>query len=331
MKNFVTLFVLCALPMAMFSQTPSIDYRKVFIPQDTLHFKSDELSGAMEFASSGSGGLFVLDHLRNQVYKFDEQLNLLNSFGRNGKGPGEFTKASDIYYDNNRVYILDSRQLRVSIFQENGDFLKSFLVDERATDMIVFDGQVCIHPGGIIPPKGKQINCYSEESGEKIRSFSTPSDEISGKFLTISNLTFNTIQKTDNHIISLSHPIDAKIYVWDLEGKLINQFMVDNEIFFQPSFPKNYSPAAGPLNEYTTATISSVFADENEIRVIYIENGTGVKFCYLYDYEGNQINEKPIDFEKRYITYQTSDGNLISVSYTEDKSGLVLNTFKKAN
>ena len=100
-------------------------------------------------------------------------------------------------------------------------------------------------------------------------------------------------------------------------------------VFEKPSFPDNFSPASGSLSDYTTATISSVFAYEDEIRVIYIENGTGIKYCYIYDYQGNQLHQKPIDFEKRYITYQSPAGELMSVSYTDNKDGLVLHRFKK--
>lgn len=329
MKYLKFLLIAWLFPVFGYSQVNSTNYTEVFISKDTLHFKSDKLSGALEFTSSDSDQLFILDLIRNQVFKLDDQLNVSYSFGRSGKGPGEFTKASDIYFYNDKIFVMDLALMRISSFMSNGDFIKSFTVEERATDIIVSDGKVCTHTGGIVPPSGNQINCYDAESGDKIDSFSPPSSEIAGKFLSLSNLTFNTIQFQNDRIISLSHPVDPKIYVWDLNGKLISEFSIENEVFEKPSFPENFSPASGSLSDYTTATISSVFAYEDEIRVIYIENGTGIKYCYIYDYQGNQLHRKPIDFEKRYITYQSPAGELMSVSYTDNKDGLVLHRFKK--
>ena len=50
----------------------------------------------------------------------------LKTFGRPGSEPGEFAKPWGIHVDDDYVYVVESGNLRVSVFYTSGEFITSF-------------------------------------------------------------------------------------------------------------------------------------------------------------------------------------------------------------
>ncbi|MBE9554627.1 MAG: 6-bladed beta-propeller [Proteobacteria bacterium] len=65
----------------------------------------------------GEGHIYVVDALFNRVQIFDEEGQLLLAFGGDGALPGEFWLPSGMYINENRIYVADSYNRRVQIFQ----------------------------------------------------------------------------------------------------------------------------------------------------------------------------------------------------------------------
>lgn len=63
------------------------------------------------------GHIYVVDALFNRVQIFDEGGQLLLAFGGDGAAPGEFWLPSGMYINENRIYVADSYNRRVQIFQ----------------------------------------------------------------------------------------------------------------------------------------------------------------------------------------------------------------------
>ena len=71
------------------------------------------------------GTFFISDgYINTRVVKFDKNGKFLMTWGKPGKGPGEFDLPHGIDIDRNRrVYVADRSNSRIQIFDENGKFL----------------------------------------------------------------------------------------------------------------------------------------------------------------------------------------------------------------
>lgn len=72
--------------------------------------------------------VYVVDTLAHQILVFDQTKGqLLFRFGQNGKGNGEFHYPTHIFFAHDkRLYITDSLNFRVQIFNRDGNFLSAF-------------------------------------------------------------------------------------------------------------------------------------------------------------------------------------------------------------
>lgn len=74
-----------------------------------------------------SGRLIVVDTSAHRVNVFNPDGTLHTSFGRRGRGDGEFNYPTLLWRDSQgRLYVTDSLNFRVQIFDAQGQFLKQF-------------------------------------------------------------------------------------------------------------------------------------------------------------------------------------------------------------
>jgi hypothetical protein len=87
---------------------------------DSLHFNRPT-----DIAFLPDGTFFVSDGYANtRVVKFDKTGKYLMTWGKPGRGPGEFNLPHGVAVDRNRrVYVADRSNSRVQIFDENGKYL----------------------------------------------------------------------------------------------------------------------------------------------------------------------------------------------------------------
>ncbi|MBA3560185.1 MAG: 6-bladed beta-propeller [Gemmatimonadaceae bacterium] len=83
------------------------------------------LNRVVGIAVDASGRIFVLDNGENDVKVFDRRGRFLNSFGREGTGPGEFTRPIALRLTNDSLVVTDGLQRRISIFALDGTHLKT--------------------------------------------------------------------------------------------------------------------------------------------------------------------------------------------------------------
>lgn len=77
------------------------------------------------------GTLSVLDFQANKVLIIDSEGELKTSFGRSGRGPGEFTRPVSLQKSQGDLFVFDAELLQVSHFRSSGVFVHSFSVDTR--------------------------------------------------------------------------------------------------------------------------------------------------------------------------------------------------------
>lgn len=81
-------------------------------------------------ADYASGYFYLTSNRNNQILIYDEKGEQIKSIGRSGQGPGEFGQYSptSIIVMKDRIIVSDPGNLRIQIFDLNGNFLKQYKV-----------------------------------------------------------------------------------------------------------------------------------------------------------------------------------------------------------
>jgi|GEM_PF-1580988 len=95
-----------------------------FSAQGNFEFRfGGNLSLPSGIAFDNAGNIWVSDRLHHKIKKFDSSGNLLFEFGTKGSGYGEIDRPIGIGINGEKVYIADSRNARISIFDTTGNFI----------------------------------------------------------------------------------------------------------------------------------------------------------------------------------------------------------------
>lgn len=78
-----------------------------------------------------SDGLFIVDMGRYQITKVDEDKNRILSFGRNGRGPGEFQVITGFWPIETEYLVYDYNSFKFLSFDQNGQFLSEKIIKEN--------------------------------------------------------------------------------------------------------------------------------------------------------------------------------------------------------
>lgn len=104
-----------------------------FIPEVTITDASMAgkafFSSVMDIALDEQGRLYVCDYREGNIKMFDDAGAFLGTIGRPGQGPGEFGNPSEIEWSKGRLYVRELTNMRVSILDGNGHFMKSVPID----------------------------------------------------------------------------------------------------------------------------------------------------------------------------------------------------------
>lgn len=72
--------------------------------------------------------VWIVDGLNHRIKKYDQNGNLLLKFGKQGTAVGEFDAPFGICYLKGKIYVSDTRNSRVEVFDKTGKFLKIYPV-----------------------------------------------------------------------------------------------------------------------------------------------------------------------------------------------------------
>ncbi|PWN05035.1 6-bladed beta-propeller [Rhodohalobacter mucosus] len=108
--------------------------------ETTSTFEIEELELFADFDQHGlvrpvqieilpNSNLAVLDSQTNKVHLLTTDGEILNTFGREGNGPGEFQRATQLLYSENYLYVVDANLHQINQFSYSGDFIKRIDVD----------------------------------------------------------------------------------------------------------------------------------------------------------------------------------------------------------
>jgi len=161
----------------------------------TLSLAAD-MDQPTDVAIADDGLIYVLDGLLGRVVVFNDSGRIERTFGRVGGGAGELQQPMGIAIENDRIYIADSGNHRIAVFDLNGKFVRNFILKLQEGDnhlpepvaLQIRDGvvvwsdrrnhRVC-RLDVVAAEGGEPLNCWGQKGtaeGEFINPFQIDSD-----------------------------------------------------------------------------------------------------------------------------------------------------------
>jgi hypothetical protein len=126
-------------------------------------------------ACDRTGNIWVVDSGQGVLLKFDSAGQFQKKAGRQGQGPGEFSRPGTIHItEDGDLLVLDGGNMRMALLSAEGEFKRSFKILRRYEDFCVYGGKIYVVYNG---PRedGKTVDILSMD-GDMIGSFGEAPD-----------------------------------------------------------------------------------------------------------------------------------------------------------
>lgn len=197
----------------------------------------------IEDASMGSFGsltcmgnnIYVVCTGSNCILKYSKEGQLVDTFGRVGKGEGEFSKPIAICNFDNEIYVMDENDGRIQVFDENGKFIKKYNVEELESPYV-----------SVVDLEANEEKIYVSVVGCEKKSLKIYDiDKSNGKVSKIGDMAMGALGKDEKNIYF------AKAFDFFKEknssgyrdGESYIASVTDKDVVKHFQLPDTYSPA----------------------------------------------------------------------------------------
>ncbi len=163
------------------------------------------------------GKIYISDFDESKIFVFDTiNFNLIQQFGNKGNRIGEFNGILGIYIDSRGyLYVCDSKNKRVQIFDKNFKYLKNIEINGIPSDVFVGDDNKIY----ISDYDQMKIYVYSDLGKSKLNEFKVNSDADWYFF----RVPISLFVSSDNYIF-YSVPWENRVDMISQDGKYIRSF-----------------------------------------------------------------------------------------------------------
>ena len=169
------------------------------------------------------------------IFALDDDLRVIQTFGRSGEGPGEFPESPhNLYAEGNRVYGLGAGSKNGHVFSLEGDHLRSFSVALKRNPW--FQGMSVNNQGDVYIASTFPLDPYSitkiDSSGTVIKTFGellttsyseTLNRRLSGRRITLIN---------NKYLLAVGESVPV-IEKYSLDGELIQSSDLSDTPYFR--------------------------------------------------------------------------------------------------
>lgn len=126
LQSFLIVVLLSLCSICCKQPNHSVEAKKISPQKSITILKDSTYIYSAQCMRLDSNKLFLLDNRRSEVIVMDKELNLLNTIGREGRGPREFFDASSFnLIGRDTVIINDPGNNRLQMYYSNGSHIKS--------------------------------------------------------------------------------------------------------------------------------------------------------------------------------------------------------------
>lgn len=276
-----------------------------------------------------NGEFYFVDNSSNVIHHFDENGKLVKTFGRKGRGPGEFYEVNDIFISNDILYLLDYKNARIQLWDLKTDtFIKSININISFfinSELAVFNDEILVL--GSMPKNDLFIHRFDME-GNYRGSF--------GQFINFSEFMMNTngkLQLTQLHastsedkyiLFTIAAPYRMFYYndkyelLWKYEDKILPKPWLDHIKVTPTSYTASFYPM----------TFNSVFVDNKTVMIYWLDPENEKSYYDLRNRNnGELINRSEFNFNFATIALTIGEGKKIWV-LTSNRENLDLTLYR---
>ena len=263
--------------------------------------------------------IFIMDYGLNAVLKYDLNGRLLQMMDNRGEGPGEFWGAFALACTNDKLYLVDSGNARLQMYDLDFAYLGSFKIMSHGFDIPVHEGLIYNQDlselaAALTDEKG--MIAVLNEQGRVVKRFGdyldlTPNYELAKPV----NKSWMDLYKGRLYVLSKYYPI---LRVYALDGTLEQTIEFESR-GYKKRVRGNYDWSRlvkGTTSLPTRYLFRAIDVNERGIFVgLYSED----LIIDHYDQEGNfirRLKKKPRDSEEPYYLHDfevrvSEDGELL--------------------
>jgi hypothetical protein len=284
---------------------------------------------ASDICCDDDDNLYIADTGWNSIIKLTASGNFIQAFGRQGQGPGEFLAGASAgrlkisFGRDKNIYITDSGNQRISIFDCDGRFIRQLAIPRFLYDKAVADseGRIFLLLANqdkklgisVYSPENRLINSFFEMKLHFNAPFSEPPVEMK-------NVNDSEIQKhvtRDGKIVLLSN-VSLKAFVYDGKTlKLEKIIQIDNERFLTDFKARLEAILRKSKRAYITP-FESCLDQNDKLCLFYLNEKNNCSELYRYDLETGTLEDICIFPEqtKRRCCI-TRDGKIICIAQSD--------------
>ncbi|CAM2005467.1 6-bladed beta-propeller [Acanthopleuribacter pedis] len=200
---------------------PITEYRETDVYQPLM---------VSEVQLAKNGNLFILSFPEAKIHMYAADGRLQRRIGGKGQGPGEFTYPTQIWTENNQLYVFDIHSAEISLFSQDGSFVKRWKAPDRNLILEkVHNGWVYGNWNGFLPEETAPTLTWANETFSKRKALAKPAhpgtrsglstwyngDQREGRFNPIQNQPIMVVSG-DKTRVYLSHTDRFQIDVYEL-------------------------------------------------------------------------------------------------------------------
>ncbi len=242
------------------------------------------------FDVDDEGNIFLIRWASNEdfVYKFDSQGNFVKSFVRRGQGPGEIEWGGSVrYIGDNKLKIKDPSEIRYSIYNTEGEFLRDVRLNSHINIIKIFDNEKQLVYWQDMSPSGdKHIDhlglCDSKfENMKEIYVCSFPNSRVAEK---VYIPRYSWVEGTSEEKIFIGDGEKGyEILVFDLEGNMIRKIKKEYDpVELSEEYINNFNERKRKIPSLEKYVLRKHFPpfqyfftdEERRLYVMTYENGT---------------------------------------------------------
>ena len=194
------------------------------------------LSAPAAMAVARSGNIYIFDDGNSRIVRLDSTGKLTGEFGQPGSGPAAIERAglndSIAVDESENVYVGDAATPKVSIFNSNGTFQRSFRVPFSMTSIAVNKKREIFLTADT--PRATELIYVFSETGKFLRRFGERLIKSPGSLARNMNVSVAACDADDNLFVAFrSWPVIRK---YSPDGRLLseNQFTIPAELIKEP-------------------------------------------------------------------------------------------------